>query len=118
MRRFVGIFLVVLVVSPLLGGTAAAKTLTAVATAGSHGPSKQQVDRAAAALGAAIRSYLSTNLSGPPSDPSTWSAFFDAADARVADLRHKFATWVSLSNKRIAGGHHPQPGFRTYQQTL
>jgi hypothetical protein len=97
-------------------------SLPAFSPAASHGPSKQQVDRAAAELGTAIKSYLSTNnISGPPSDPSTWSAFFDAADRRVADLRHKFEIWVSLSNKRIAAGHLPQQGVRTvrtYQQAL
>jgi hypothetical protein len=118
MRRSIGISLVVVALSPVLGGTAAAKTLTAFAADSGHGPSKRQVDRAAAALSAAIKSYLSINLSGPPSDPSTWSAFFDAADARVADLSHKFDVWVSLTKKRIAAGHRPQPGFRTYQQAV
>jgi hypothetical protein len=97
-----------------------ASLLTAFSVA-SNGPSKQQVDRAAAELDAAISSYLSTSVAGPPSNPSTWSAFFDAGDRRVADLRRKFDSWVSLSNKRIATGHLPQQGlgaFRTYKQAL
>jgi hypothetical protein len=97
-----------------------ALSLTAFTAGTGDGPSKKQVDRAAAELDAAIKGYLSTKPSGPQSDPSTWAALFDLGDRRVADLRKKFENWVSLSNKRIAAGHRPQQGsrFGAYQRAL